>query len=128
MVVQSSIGEKSKNLRILDDQKRSLLGRLAEYIEVPHLSFFGPKEVKKMWLRFFSVLCLFGAIVGGAMLYYPITGLDVSEAYGTAGAAIQTEVWLKVVITPLLGAIVFALLDIGWQLKEARQDDPETWK
>jgi len=26
-------------------------------------------------------------------------------------------VWLKVVITPLLGAIVFALLDIGWQLK-----------
>ena len=81
-----------------------------------------------MWLRFFSVLCLFGAILGGATFYFPITGLDVSEAYETAGTAIQTEMWLKVVITPLLGAIVFALLDIGWQLKEARQDDPETWK
>lgn len=79
-----------------------------------------------MWLRFFSVLCLFGAIVGGATFYFPIAGL--SEAYETAGAAIQTEVWLKVVITPLLGAIVFALLDIGWQLKEARQDDHDTWK
>jgi len=66
--------------------------------------------------------------VGGATFYFPITGLGVSEAYETAGAAIQTEVWLKVVITPLLGAVVFALLDIGWQLKEARQDDPETWK
>ena len=81
-----------------------------------------------MWLRFFSVLCLLGAIVGGATFYFPIAGLGVSEAYGTAGAAIQTEVWLKIVITPLLVAIVFALLDIGWQLKEARQDDPETWK
>lgn len=81
-----------------------------------------------MWLRFFSVLCLLGAIVGGATFYFPITELDVSEAYETAGAAIQTLVWLKVVITPLLGAIVFALLDIGWQLREARQDDPETWK
>ena len=81
-----------------------------------------------MWLRFFSVLCLFGAIVGGATFYFPITSLGVSEVYGTAGAAIQTEVWLKVVITPLLGAVVFALLDIGWQLKEAQQDDPETWK
>jgi len=80
-----------------------------------------------MWLRFFSVLCLFGAIVGGATFYFPITGLGV-EAYETAGVAIQTEVWLKVVITPLLGTIVFALLDIGWQLKEARQDDPDTWK
>jgi hypothetical protein len=46
----------------------------------------------------------------------------VSEAYETAGAAIQTEVWSKVVITPLLGAIVFALLDIGWQLRVARQE------
>ena len=81
-----------------------------------------------MWLRFFSVLCLFGAIVGGISFYLPITDLGVSEAYGTLGAAIQTEVWLKVVITPLLGAIIFALLDIGWQLKEARQDDPDTWK
>ena len=81
-----------------------------------------------MWLRFFSVLCLLGAIVGGVTFYFPITDLGLSEAYGTAGAAIQTSVWLKVVITPLLGAIVFALLDIGWQLKEARQDDPETWK
>jgi hypothetical protein len=77
---------------------------------------------------FFSVLCLFGAIVGGAMFYFPITDWGVSEAYGTAEAAIQTEVWLKLVITPLLGAIGFALLDIGWQLKEARQDDPDTWK
>jgi hypothetical protein len=81
-----------------------------------------------MWLRFFSVLCLFGAIVGGATFYFPLTDLGVSVAYGTTVATIQTEMWLKVVITPLLGAIVFALLDIGWQLKEARQDDPETWK
>jgi len=81
-----------------------------------------------MWLRFFSVLCLFGAIVGGATFYFPIAGLGVSEVYETAGAAIQTEMWLKAVITPLLMAIVFALLDIGWQLKEARQDDPDTWK
>ena len=69
-----------------------------------------------------------GAIVGGATFCFLIMGLGMSEAYETAGAVIQTEVWLKVVITPLLGAIVFALLDIGWQLKEARQDDPETWK
>jgi hypothetical protein len=81
-----------------------------------------------MWLRLFSVLFLFGAIVGGATFYFPITGLGVSEAYGTAGAAIQAEVWLRVVITPLLGAIIFALLDIGWQLKEERQDNPDTWK
>jgi len=52
MVVQSSIGKKSKSLRILDDQKRGLklsghrvrerqpLGRLAEYIEVQPLFFF----------------------------------------------------------------------------------------
>ena len=84
MVVQSSIGEKSKNLRILDDQKRSLLGRLAEYVEV----FFGPKEVKNV-VAFFSVLCLLGAIVGGATFYFPITGLGVSEVYETAGAAVQ---------------------------------------
>ena len=32
-----------------------------------------------MWLRFFSVLCLFGAIVGGATFYFPITGLGVSQ-------------------------------------------------
>jgi hypothetical protein len=54
--------------------------------------------------------------------------LGVAEAYETTWVAIPTEVWLKVVITPLLGAIVFALLDIGWQLKETRQDDPDTWK
>jgi hypothetical protein len=81
-----------------------------------------------MWLRFFSVLCLLGAVVGGATFYFPITDLGVPEAYGTVGVAIQASGWLKVVITPLLGAIVFALLDIGWQLKEARQDDPDTWK
>ena len=81
-----------------------------------------------MWLRIFSVLCLLGAIVGGATFYFPITDLGVTVAYRTLGSAIQTEVWLKVVITPLLGAVVFALLDIGWQLKEVRQDDPETWK
>jgi hypothetical protein len=81
-----------------------------------------------MWLRLFSVLFLLGAIVGGATFYFPITDLGVSEAYGTAGVAIQTEMWLKVVITPLLGAIIFALLDIGWQLKEERQDNPDTWK
>jgi hypothetical protein len=127
MVVQSSIGEKSKNLRILDDQKRSLLGRLDEYIEVPPLSFFGPRRLRYVVAVFF-VLCLLGAIVGGATFYFPITDLGVSEAYGTLGASIQTEVWLKVVITPLLGAVVFALLDIGWQLKEARQDNPDMWK
>ena len=75
----------------------------------------------------FSVLCLLGAVVGGAAFYFPITDLGVPEAYGTMGLAIQTCVWLKVVITPLLGAIVLAPLDIGWQLKEA-QDDPDTWK
>lgn len=81
-----------------------------------------------MWLRFFSVLCLLGAIVGGATFYFPITGLGVSVAYGTLGSSIQTDMWSKVVITPLLGAIVFALLDIGWQLKDARQDNPDMWK
>ena len=35
--------------------------------------------------------------MGGAAFYFPISGLGVSEAYETAGAAIQTEVWLKVV-------------------------------
>jgi hypothetical protein len=85
----------------------------------------GSGEVKgglKMWLRLFSGLCLLIAIVGVAMFYFPIKDLGVAEAYETTWVAIPTEVWLKVVITPLLGAIVFALLDIGWQLKEARQE------
>jgi hypothetical protein len=75
-----------------------------------------------------SVLCLLGAIVGSATFYFPISELGMSEAYGTFGVGIQIEVWLKVVISPLLGAIGFALLDMGWQLKEARQDDPDMWK
>ena len=85
----------------------------------------GSGEVKgglKMWLRLFSGLCLLIAIVGVAMFYFPIKDLSVAEAYETTLVAIPTEVWLKAVITPLLGAIVFALLDIGWQLKEARQE------
>ena len=75
-----------------------------------------------MWLRLFSGLCLLIAIVGVAMFYFPIKDLSVAEVYETTLVAIPTEVWLKAVITPLLGAIVFALLDIGWQLKEARQE------
>jgi hypothetical protein len=84
-----------------------------------------PGEVKgglKSWLRLFSGLCLLIAIVGVAMFYLPIKDLGVAEAYETTWVAIPTEVLLKVVITPLLEAIVFALLDIGWQLKEARQE------
>jgi hypothetical protein len=56
------------------------------------------------------------------MFYLPIKDLGVAEAYETTWVAIPTEVLLKVGITPLLEAIVFALLDIGWQLKEARQE------
>ncbi len=66
-----------------------------------------------MWLRFFCTLFVRGNR-GRCSVLLPITGLGVSKPYGTAGApAIQTEMWLKVVITPLLEAIVFALLDIG---------------
>jgi hypothetical protein len=62
------------------------------------------------------VTVLFGPLFvwgncGRCNVLLPITGLGGSEVYETAGAAIQTNVWLKVVITPLLGAIVFALLD-----------------
>jgi len=67
------------------------------------------KEVQKCGCGFFRTLFVWGNWEV-ATFYFPITSLGVSEVYGTAGAAIQTEVWLKVVITPLLGAVVFALL------------------
>jgi hypothetical protein len=69
-----------------------------------------------MWLRFFSVLCLFGVWGNrrGGMFYFPIKDLGVAEAYETTWVAILTEVWLKVVITPLLEAIVFCT--VGYRM------------
>jgi len=69
------------------------------------------------WLRGLSDLCLIVAMVMAAFLFY-FGGLfsptwSLSEASATALLAMQIEKWLELVISPLLVAIVFALLDLG---------------
>ena len=50
------------------------------------------KEAKKCGYGFFRYSVYLGQLLEGATFYFPITGLGVSEAYETAGTAIQTEV------------------------------------
>lgn len=69
------------------------------------------------WLRDLSAVCLVIAVVEAVFQTY-FGGLvaanwSISDASSTAWAAMYMQRWLSNVISPLLAAIVFALLDMG---------------